>query len=756
MNIPFLRYFKRDRGAATAVAESPSQIVAIEKPAGERLGKTVVPNASRMVLGANASMNFPLSGDVGSMPIGFAATPPPAMATPALPRKVSLGTGGQLSARGTLGPDETTTLIKERKIAIPLVDLLSQIPTDLLRPEAIDPERRVLFPATEVERGMSTGRPTASLRSLYQQAPEVFSRPVEETDSTQVALPLGKVLEQFASFQVRVDQVCDENLPQVETPFLQVALEDSEKFGTSTGPVARTEPPVAVAGGIDPGRTAADFLSPPGSITPGATILPESTPPATTKVSPKQISLPGSTAPAMINPPGPRPIRLPVPATPATPAISAAAQSPPASLPSATAPAPRPPVRINLSPNGTGASAPERVPASGGPPVPTSLPTSPPASPSPPAASPISLRVPPLVDNLRQGPESQTQPAPAAQAQRRIRLSLREVVRAIPPFQISGPSTDEIAESAQLQFSAAIIEPQLALGRIQVSPEQFQAALPEEFRSRFKIEDPAAQIQLPLPQVLKNLSPESLQTRGDQERVEVTTLFETPFSQKAAEDAVRLKPVAAAVSRGVDPGAPARPAEVPRDVGGDAGETSASGKTLPGNQPGSTLPPTARPQASTPPATTALPRPMPSPEASPGRTALQEEFDTDEALDAKAVVGRVSGLPGVQACAIVFADGLSLAENIPAGYNLEGLCAVAPAIMKRLDAQLTDDNLGPLTGITLLCAKTPVTFFAGENIYLAALHAAGGCLPTETQARLARVTRRLAETYSIRLTSPNA
>ena len=243
----------------------------------------------------------------------------------------------------------------------------------------------------------------------------------------------------------------------------------------------------------------------------------------------------------------------------------------------------------------------------------------------------------------------------------------------------------------------------------------------------------AAQIQLPLQDVLENLPPESLHTRDDQERVEVATLFETPFSQKAAEDAVRLKPavvVAGDTLPGSAPAVPGKPGPADIRATSPAPATMAAAKiSLPGR------------------ASTA---------ATTQRSALQAEFDTDEALDAKGVIARASTLPGVQACAIVFADGLSLAGNIPAGYNLEGLCATAPAIMKRLDVQVTGASLGALTGIMLLCAKKAVTFFAGETICLAALHATGGSLPSETQARLARITQYLVETYSIHLTPPNA
>ena len=51
------------------------------------------------------------------------------------------------------------------------------------------------------------------------------------------------------------------------------------------------------------------------------------------------------------------------------------------------------------------------------------------------------------------------------------------------------------------------------------------------------------------PEVLQNLPNETLQLRGDQEEVEVAEAFETPFSQKMAEDAARMKVPAGPIAK---------------------------------------------------------------------------------------------------------------------------------------------------------------------------------------------------------------
>ena len=258
-----------------------------------------------------------------------------------------------------------------------------------------------------------------------------------------------------------------------------------------------------------------------------------------------------------------------------------------------------------------------------------------------------------------------------------------------------------------LELPFSIVEPQLSLGRIAISPAQFQAALPEEYRAIFKIEDSETPIALPLQDVLKNLPNESLQLRGDQEAPEIVSLFETPFSQKAAEDATRLK------------GSP-----VPSR---QTGRRERRGQTGRGPAPPVSV--------------------APAPAATV-RTALQVIFDTDEALDAKSVVARVSRLPGVSACAIVCSDGLSLAGDIPSDYGVDALCAIAPSIMKKIGEQMGGTNLGSLAGLTLFCAKAAVTFFGHENICLATLHKAGEEIAPEIRDRLNRAAEELARTYA--------
>ena len=696
MNLSFLRYFKKDKAAAGGVAVAPRPVTPLDKPASERFGKTVMPNVSRIV-GLEPLQDFPMTAPVGN--------PLPVVPSSA-PRKISLGGNGAV----VVAP----AALAERTIALQLADLVPHLPAGLLQTTPIDPEQRILFKASELERAMASGRPTVLLRSIFQQAPDFFLGDVDATDTREVVLPFGKVLEQFTALQVRPDQVAEKSVPQVETPFLKMTIEDGQRFGTSVSPVPAPTPSVLPSSEPEPAPAPAPVSAapvklektpaPPPVPVPAAPVPLEqtpATPPAAAAVSPQPI----------------RPIRLSVP----NEAVTSAAEAP-APAPIRLEPSPARPLLApkKISPNGAGVPATERVPASSGPPVPTPLP-SPFAPPSP---ARIPFKVSPPSNDLRKPAISAPPPKAAAVAFSadgpRVRLPLRNVLRGISPFQLSGP-IDDVPETATIEIPFSIIEPQLSLGRIAVSPAQFQAALPEEYRSLLKIEETELPVVLPLEEVLQNLPNESLQLRGDQEEIEIAEVFETPFSTKAAEDAARMKvstgPIAKPVVGGIgDPGIAVG------DPGVKAAPDVSAESTSPG--PGSAIPATA-----------------------PARTALQVAFDTDDTLDAKTIVAHASRLTGVSACAIVFSDGLSLAGNIPAEYEAEALCALAPSIMKRINDQMIGANLGPLNGITLYCAKTPVSFFAHGNICLTALHSAGA-LAAEIRARLSCAVRELARMYA--------
>jgi predicted regulator of Ras-like GTPase activity (Roadblock/LC7/MglB family) len=648
MKIPFLGFFKKSKSAEPAPIPVGVVPAPIDKPSSARMSKTVRPNANRTFT--------PQTTAPAPVPTPAPLVNPPApspVASGFAPRTVSLG--GGIGLPHAARPSMPTPKSAERTVALELADILPQLPEGLINPSAVAPGSRLSFNAAEVERGMATGRPSASLASIYQQMPEIFAQAVGADDQRQVLLPFGKVLTQFTNLQVRPDQMNDEAVPQVETPFLQVTIEDDQRFGTSNRILRTSEMPSIR---VEP-ATAATF----------AAAEPE---PAIQETAPIRLSVPKLSVPAPVPAPPPAPIKL---------------------WDNSLAPAETKP-----SPNGTDVPATESVPASAGPSVPTSLPVLNGA----PARIPFKITAP--SDDLRAQNESASAasaslPEPPAHPEKSgvsISLSLRKIFDALPEFQLRG-DVKSVAESDRIELPFSIVEPQLALGRVAVSPRQFASALPEKYRDLFDGSQADVPVALPLQEVLQNLPGASLRLRDDQVEQEMGEAFETPFSQKAKEDAARFnvadQPIARPSSDEIKT-APAVPVTEVRE-----------------------------------------------------RSALQAALDTDDTLDAKGVVAHASRLPGVSACAIMFSDGLSLAGNLPAEFEADGLCAMAPSLLQRIDDHMLQTKLGRVNGVTVFCSKSPVSFFKHDNICLAALHSAGE-IAGEIRERLVRTAAELALMYS--------
>ena len=293
-----------------------------------------------------------------------------------------------------------------------------------------------------------------------------------------------------------------------------------------------------------------------------------------------------------------------------------------------------------------------------------------------------------------------------------ISLALRPIFDGLPPFQLVGDPTD-VPREARVELPFDLVEPQLVTGRVTLTPEQFAAGLPEEYRGLFNPADSAATVSLPLQEVLKNLPASSLRMRDDQEEQEKGSGFATPFSAKAEEDAKRLKVAATPIPKPVAPTVAPAPIAVPRVLPSPAVEAEKSAAKL----------------------------------ASATRTELQLALNTDEELDPKSVVAHIGKMPGVKACAIIFEDGLSLAGDLPPEFNAEGLSAMAPSMMQRIEAHMGESELGALRAMTLSCANAAVTFLTHNKLCLAALHAREE-LSADVRDRLARTVQELSKTYS--------
>jgi predicted regulator of Ras-like GTPase activity (Roadblock/LC7/MglB family) len=322
--------------------------------------------------------------------------------------------------------------------------------------------------------------------------------------------------------------------------------------------------------------------------------------------------------------------------------------------------------------------------------------------------------------------------------QQMVTLALRPIVQSLPPMQVTG-DVESVPADAKISFPMSAIAPQLASGKVVIPPKDFHAALPEQYRGLFLPDAVEAPVQLSLPDVLANLPGDSLRMRDDQEVFSQDEIFETPFLAKAKEDAERFTHTAQVTS----PPA-AQPFVEARKVAPPKTELPVKAE----------VPKVALPEFQ-------VPKVKPGEVEAPHKPASLDHFDTSimpaaapapapkpEApkFDAKAAVAQACALAGVSSCSVIFTDGLIIAGNIPDEMHMEGLSAVAPTMLKKLEKHMCETQLGPLTCMTVHGEKSPVTFFGAGNLCLTAVHN-GIELSAESRRELSRITQELSRTY---------
>jgi hypothetical protein len=80
-------------------------------------------------------------------------------------------------------------------------------------------------------------------------------------------------------------------------------------------------------------------------------------------------------------------------------------------------------------------------------------------------------------------------------------------------------------------------------------------------------------------------------------------------------------------------------------------------------------------------------------------------------------------------------------------YEADGLCAMAPSLLQRIDNHMVETKLGALRAMTISCAQAALTFFMHDNLCLAALHTKDE-LASDVRERLARAVHELSRKYS--------
>jgi predicted regulator of Ras-like GTPase activity (Roadblock/LC7/MglB family) len=694
MTIPFLDLVKRakEKFEGRRRPTGPAPLPSVEdKPASDKLAKRVMPYAVRTMTPDPTAPALAAASLIAARRIPV--TRPP-VGTP-----------------GDLGPNAGVSVepCGERTLSLALSDIIAQMPAGYLKPhESFDTTRRVTLKAAEVEKGLATGRPSIPIAAIYQQAPEIFLHTVQPSDTTVAVLPAQKIIDELLHLRVRDDQTAEPIMAQVETPFLKLMVEESEKFGTTVAPFTTTEltlpvePSASAPAATQPAPATPSIQPPPAVRPPVAPATSRTIPPPRVGTIPSQD---GSTS------------RIVTP----------------------SAPDEDKPEKSLLI--GTGGSAFPRVPASSGPPVPPAAP--PAAAPTripfqmPPQAAPPKIAAqtpappPPVREAPTVAPIATGPPEPSQEPM--VTLPLRPILASLPPMQVAG-DVAAVPADAKISFRMALITPQLASGKVVVSPKDFHVALPERYRGLFLPDAVEAPVPLSLPDVLANLPGDSLRVREDQEVATHDEMFETPFLAKAKEDAERFARRRGTVLPAAAPAEPEVPkAEIPKLEPSEVAKAEALKVTI--------SPPQARDLEPVEAADLQIPIPT-----AIGGISVAKPAETAPKFDAKAAVAQACALPGVASCSVIFADGLIIAGNIPDEMHMEGLSAVAPTMLKKLQKHMCETQLGPLSCVTVHGEKSPVTFFSAGDLCLTAVHN-GSELSEESRRELGRITQELSRTY---------
>ena len=363
----------------------------------------------------------------------------------------------------------------------------------------------------------------------------------------------------------------------------------------------------------------------------------------------------------------------------------------------------------------------------------------------------------PGVEAPEEVPAKPAQSSTPKKDQAKIGLSLQAIMQNMPAFQLNG-NPETIPADMRVEFPLSLIEPQLATGRVAIEAKTFQAAMPGNFREIFIVDSSETPVLLPLQEVLKNLPSAALKMRDDQEEIEIGASFETPFLVKAKEDEQRFRVSSAPVSKPSEkPATEAAREETRRDATAPEKIEEVKAKTTETPEPvEASVPERATEVAHQDDAALEKAAPISKKEAEASEEQNEAGLEPAPPLDikgrkekneAKEVLARVNALPGVAGSCLTFADGLGLAGNLPAEAAADGLCAMAPSLLQRIERHMLDTKLGSLTAVTLHCTKSPVTFFMQGNICLTVLQA-GGRLAPETQDELVNMTKELSRTYS--------
>jgi hypothetical protein len=263
----------------------------------------------------------------------------------------------------------------------------------------------------------------------------------------------------------------------------------------------------------------------------------------------------------------------------------------------------------------------------------TPLPAEPLLGETQPASAPQKADAAPLAGGARNG----------ADVPETVRVALDPIIKNLPPeLQPAEPSA-LANKPGTIELPLELVNSQLANGRVTIPFSTLLKSLPEAVKSQFPQADTAAEVVIPVKEILQDYPQDLLRPRADQEPEEALPAISTPFTGPAREDTERF----------------AHTPEVAEET------TKADSQQLeliehpviPSESLEPQEPSVTEEKRDTEESPVAKEQKTVEPKPAPNFSALQSVFLTDEALDLNKVVQKVGELPGINSALFFAADG---------------------------------------------------------------------------------------------------
>ena len=286
-----------------------------------------------------------------------------------------------------------------------------------------------------------------------------------------------------------------------------------------------------------------------------------------------------------------------------------------------------------------------------------------------------------------------------------VRVALGPIIKNLPPeLQPSEPNALANKPGATIELPLALINSQLANGRVTIPFSALLQSLPEDVKSHFPQADTTAEVTIPIKEILQDYPQDLLRPRADQEPEEVLPAISTPFTGPAKEDTERFAH------------APEQPET--EKVATDSHQLELiEHPVTPSDspQPVSKEPSVAEVPSvvEEKPATEAAPTVEAKP--APNFSALQSVFLTDEALDLNKVVQKVGELPGINSALFFAADGSLEGEPEKLGLTQSSVQLLS-SLTHEVGQRVENLGFGQIETVTLGWKRELVSVFTrGES-----------------------------------------